>query len=410
VFPAFHGAVAWAFGWRPYSAFLVNIAIVSLAAFAWVRATPAGTSAPALLVLATFWPLLLYLPTNMQEPTHFAIAFLVALAIDRNDGGSRMTHVWTAILLIVAALIRPSWILMVLPLAWRRARRRGAPAIAALLALTLGAAAAAWTAFDFVAAPSPQNSRTLTRAWVESPGDALAAFTEIASRNVRQYVAWSEEPPQIVLRYFIAFFVAILAVRCLSGRPRSSTDGRALETALLAIVPVLLLVVLAGEVESWRDFRVLAPHLLVALLVLVAHGQWERWLWAATLVLLPVYYDGFEAFHRDRFTTSADGIAAIHDATATTMPYVAGAPPWANTVTVHSDLLQFPLLGLPRGIGLSYVFDWSNLATPVRSRYLLLRPSDEEQLRSRVRLTPIGSTPLGTLYRNDGQVAAASAP
>jgi hypothetical protein len=127
-------------------------------------------------------------------------------------------------------------------------------------------------------------------------------------------------------------------------------------------------------------------------------------------VLLPVYYDGFQAFHRDRFLTAPAGIAAMHDATATTMPFVPGASPWTNTVTVHSDLLQFPLLGLPRGIGVSYVFDWSNLATPVRSRYLLLRPSDEEQLRSKAQLTPIGSTPLGTLYRNDGRAAAAAAP
>jgi hypothetical protein len=223
-------------------------------------------------------------------------------------------------------------------------------------------------------------------------------------------VARTEAPPQIVLRYFVAFFVALLALRCVVARPRSSTDGQALETAVLAIAPVLILVVVAGEVESWRDFRVLAPHVLVALLVLVANARWERWLWAATLVLLPVYYDGFVDFHRARFTTAPTDIAGMHDATTPTMPFVANASPWTNTVTVHADLLQFPLLGIPRGIGVSYVFDWSNLATPVRSRYLLLRPEDKEQLASRVHLAPLASTPLGTLYRNEGQALTAAVP
>ena len=290
--------------------------------------------------------------------------------------------------------------------------------MAALLLLTAGAVVAAWSAFDFVAAPSPQNTRTLTRAWLETPDAAAAKLAETSSRNLRQYVALSEEAPQIVLRYFMAFFVAVLAVRWAAVRRRPSTamtapvttDPVTLEIALITIVPTLVLVVLAGEVESWRDFRVLAPHLLVALLVLAANARWERWLWGATLVLLPVYYQGFVAFHADRFTADPRAIGGMHEATEAAMPFVPGAPPWTNTLTVHSDLLQFPLLGLPRGIGVSYVFDWSNLVPPVRSRYLLLRPSDEEQVSSKARLVPIATTPLGTLYRNDGPPVAAAGP
>jgi hypothetical protein len=403
VFPAFHGAIAAVWGWRAYSAFLVNLALVSLAALAWIHGARGGTSAPAVLVLASFWPLLLYLPTNMQEPTHFAFAFLFALAIDRDARGAAGTRrlAWTAALLAVAALVRPSWALLVLPLFWQTARRSGVRAVVLLLLAAAAATAVAWTAFDVLAAPSPHNTRALTRAWLDTPADALAQQLATTTRNLRQYIALDEEGPQIVFRYFLALFVALLGIRCVA-RPADAARALAVETALLAVVPVLVLVVLVGEVESWRDYRVLAPHLLVALLVLVPHRGWERWLWAVTLAALPVHYYGFIDFHRDRFTTDPAPIAAMHDATATTMPFVPGADPWANTITVHAEQLQFPLLGLPRGIGISYVFDWANLPDPVRSRYLLLRPEDEPALSPRVRLVPLSATPLGTLYRNDG--------
>jgi hypothetical protein len=409
-FAVFHGAIARAFGWRPYSAFLVNLALVTVAALAWVRGVRGGTSAAAVVVVATFWPLLLYLPTNMQEPAHFAFAFLFALSLDRIDRSRGAAWAWTIPLLIAAALVRPSWMLMLLPLGWRAARRRGITGIGVVLAVTAAACAAAWMTFDRMASPSPQNTRVLTSAWMESAPAAIAAVRATVAENLTQYVALREESPQIVLRYFLAVFIATLSVRWWSSRKQTDRRAEALEVALVTLVPVLVLVILAGQVESWRDFRVLTPHLLVALLVLATRGGRERWLWAATLVLLPVYYAGFVAFHGERFSFDAQRLEAMHDATAATMPFVPGADPWTNTLLVHADLLQAPLVAIPRGIGVSYVFDWDNLAPPVRSRYLLLRIEDLMRLRTKVRLTPIATTPLGTIYRNEGSgTASASA-
>lgn len=399
-FPVFHGVIARALGWQPYSAFLVNLVLVTLAAFIWARIVPGAASLAGVFVAATFWPLLLYLPTNMQEPTHFAFAFLFAAALGAAPGRAR--YAWTAVLLVVASLVRPSWMLMLLPLGWPYARRRGVPGLAALLAVTAAACAAAWTIFDVTASPSPQNTRVLTEAWADSAAAAFARLRAIVAENLTQYVALREESPQILLRYFLALFVGLLGFRWAGARTRSPERAETLEVALLAIVPVLVLVVVAGQVESWRDFRVFAPHLLVVLLLLAVRGGWERWAWVATVALLPVHYNGFVAFHGERFTADPRPIVAMQAATEQAVPFVDGADPWSNTVLVHSDLLQFPLLGLPQGIAVSYVFDWDNLGVPVRSRFLLLRPADEEQVRSKVKLTPLVDTPLGMMYRNDG--------
>jgi hypothetical protein len=401
LFHVLHGSVGWLAGWQPYTPFYIHLALVSAAAFAWVRGSAARTSPAALVLLAGFWPLLLYLPTAMHEPVHFALAFLIALAVERNIRAGSIGG-WGALLILTATLARPSWILMVLPLGWPRARRAGPAGIAALCAVAVLATAAAWGTFDAIAAPSPHNSRMLTRAWLESPPEAMTALATTASRNLQRYVALTEEPAQVVFRYFTAGLLVVLLLRSVAFRPRDPAHALAVETALLAVGPVLLLVLLAGEVQSWRDFRVIAPHVFAGLLVLAARARWERWLWCATLGLLPFYYQGFVAFHQERFTSDRGAIAAMREASATSVPFTPGASPWENTMLMHTDQLQFPLLGLPRGLGISYVFDWSNLKPPVKSRYLLLRESDKAQLPEGVRLVPVAATPLGTVYRNEG--------
>jgi hypothetical protein len=412
VFAIFHGTLAKIAGLRPYTAFLINLCLVTLAAFAWLRGSVAGPTAPVLLLLVAFWPLLLYLPTNMQEPTHFALAFLFALAIERQTRGrTRLTLVWTGVLLAVAMLLRPSWALLIPALGWHAILRRGglsgaprthrATRIVALIAATVLVSAAASSAFDALASPSRISVHVLTSTVSEDPLRVPALVLEGAFRNVGAWFSLTEDrPPEVVFRYFTTLLLIVLAVRALAARPGAVEDQAAVEAALLAVAPAVAAIIGFGDVESWRDFRVLGPHVLIALLLLAATGRWERWLWAATLLFLPVCYQEFIEFHQQRFTADPAPIAAMQNATAPVMPFRRGASPWENTIAVPAELLQFPLLGLPPGIGISYVTDWQDMAREIRSRYLLLRPADRQELDGRVQMEPIAETPLGTLYRN----------
>lgn len=403
LFAIFHGTIARATGLQPYTGFILNLIVVSLAAFVWLRYGAAGVSPAALLLVAAFWPLLLYLPTHMQEPTHFAFAFLFALAIERHVARAGVaTTMWTALLLGIAALMRPSWALLILPLGWRRARRAGARGIVPLVALTIVAGAAASKAFDALASPSPIAVHVLTRTLADDPLRVPALVAGEVARNLGNWFSLADaRPPEAALRYFIALLLAVLVAGAIRARREDTTRAALREAALLAVAPAVAAIVGFGDVESWRDFRVLAPHVLIALLLMASAMQWERWLWAATLVLLPLYYDEFGRFHEHRFTTNErPAIAALRDAVAPVMTFTPGASPWANSVAVPAELLQFPLLGLPRGLGISYVTDWQDMARDIRSGYLLLRPADEDELKGRVMLTPLADTPLGRLYRN----------
>jgi hypothetical protein len=405
-FAVFQGAIGRIIGWQPFTPFLINLAVVSLAAFAWLRATGAAHSVAAALLVATYWPLLLYLPTGMQEATHFALAFLFAVAIERVSTGTRSsTWIWPAILVAVSALLRPTWALMLLPLGWNRARRGGPVAIAGLVAATIVLAVAAYGSFDLLASAGYQNNlRRVAEAWTDSPENAVAMTVNRAALNGRLlFTTTEDEPPEIAFRYFLVSFVVILLARWFMMRRGWSGPRPAavLELALLAVIPVFAVVLVFGEVESWRDFRILAPHLLVALLLLAVRGGWERWLWMATLAVAPIYVSEFVEFHEERFTASHAPISAMGEATRPVLPFRRDASPWANTVLVHAESLQYPLVGLPAGIGVSYVADWANLPDSVQSHYLLLRPADREEIGARLPLTPLADTPLGVLYLNE---------
>jgi len=290
VFAIFHGSIGRVIGWQPPTAFFINLVVVSLAALAWVRGTGAGTSPAALLLLVGFWPLLLYLPTQMQEPTHFALAFLFALLIARlGDAPGPLTYVMATLLLTVAALLKPSWALLLLPLGWARARRAGPIGITLLLLVTLVASAAAFRIFGTLASPSRNAVPALMSALAEAPARVPALLVDSAARNLSAWFTLNEDtPPEVVFRYFTVLFVAILFVRCTFARPRAPAHADSLDAALLTVAPVLGITLLIGDVESWRDFRLIAPHVFVALLLLVAHTRWERWIWAGTLVLAPL--------------------------------------------------------------------------------------------------------------------------
>ena len=413
VFAVVYGLAAKVTGWKIYSGFLINLVLVSAAAFVWLR-----VRRPRLLELALpalFWPMVLLLPTNMQEPMHFAIAFLLAAATWRLLSGDMTigTWGWVVPLLAVAALARPTWALMVLPLGW--VRLRGAPVLArvVLVAATGAALAAAQQVFAYLAAPFPGSVAYLPATTAGSGGGFVTALAEgaqtLAARipgTVRAYLdAENGDPVEVALRYTSLGLSAMLVALTLRPSRRvtageTARNGAALQAAVLALVPIVVLVIVTGYIEGFRDFRIVSAHLLYAVLVGSAATPVVAVAWGATLLMVPTYLQSFDDLHRERFAAGGAAIEAVRKGLAPVLAHDPGGDGWDNTLLVHADLLRYPLAGVPPGISLSYTLDWDDQPMPPRSRHLLLRPADEEAIRGRVRLQRTASTPIGDLYRN----------
>ncbi len=399
--PAFavvYGSLARLVGWRPYSPYLVNLLLVPLCAVPWIWITRARIPAwVQAAVIAGFWPLLLYLPSVMQEPLHFGVALILAALVESSAhrGWERDRLAAVLLTITVACLFRPTWALIIPALFWRsRWKGRVVSCVAMVTVLLLS-----FLVFDWMSAPYPSSS--WIREAAADPAKGVWMILTATAAGMRHFVQPVEEQPAITA--FRLEVVAAVVAGVLYWYRRAEVEARIrLEVAALAILPVLASLMSVGDVQQGREFRVLAPHVLFALLVVAPLSRW----WAlvpaaATVALLPILLVEYRNYHDGRFAGQPD-VQAFADAVRGAVTFQPDAASgWVNTAIMHVDTVQSPLVGLPAGIGFSAVLDWEDQAFPLRSRYVLLRKGDEPFVMARTRLTRLADTPLGTLYRNE---------
>ncbi len=411
-YPVLYGLAAKVVGWEPWSAPLFNLVCVGAATAVWLGvARPDGRRlAAAAALVATFWPLLLYLPTTMQESLHFAAAFLLAAAMQRAFAGPVGARYFAAVALLIAAcaLVRLTWGFVLLPWGYvglrgrgARGRALGAAACAALFLVLV--ALSRWLNAPHLSADGIGVVNYLVREMRAAPGDALAFFAGHARWNLRNLtLPDGGRPLEVLLRYEVLVLLGVAAVLWRRDRRRGDADAAGRWGFLvLNLGPLLVASVLAYDVADWRDYRVLAPHLLLSLLLLAGGPCW-RWVLApaaANLLFVTAFLGQFDDHHRERVEWDRGLVAAFRGELSGKLRYDAARPPWDNTVLIPVQSMTYPMAAIPPGLGVNCVLDWSSLRYPPRSRYLLL-PPDYGWIESKVRLRPLAQTHMGWLCLN----------
>src|SRR5206468_8789320 len=116
-FPMLHGTVGRFLGWQPYSIPVFHLALLTAAVSFFALRIPLDGRGRVLtaLGLATCWPLILFLPTSLQEGLHLAVAVFLAAALRPLLDGrvtSRAMRAALVVALVSASLTRPSWTLL----------------------------------------------------------------------------------------------------------------------------------------------------------------------------------------------------------------------------------------------------------------------------------------------------------
>jgi len=393
-FPMIYGTLGRVFGWRPYSAPLISMVLVALAGAWWCARVHCGWWGA--LTLATFWPLILVLPSTMQEPLHFAIGIALAGAIaaglssesDRVSGAAVVSC-------LVAGLLRPTWAFVAIPVAWAATRSRPAATRWLVVAAVGGAAALVGLIFGWLAAPFP--GAVFSASDVRSMS-LLMGMSRRLGENAYQFIVPVEaDAMEVFVRYATLAMLTAAAV-AMWRRRRMRTDRELFVVMVVGLIVVAVL--LGGSVERWRDFRVLAPTLLLALLVWLPGGTaLPRAIVIANVAAAPLGIATFHSLHAARFAPQIK-TEYVARSIANVISFAPGADPWQNTVLMHVDAVDPALVALPHGIGLSVTFAWEDITLPPHSRYLLLRPRDVEEVTPQVDLRLLTQTPLGGLYEN----------
>jgi hypothetical protein len=392
-FPMLHGTLARLFGWHPYSIPLFHLGFVTAALLIFARHVSLDGRCRALtaLSLATFWPLLLLLPTSLQEGLHLAVAVWLATAFRALLDGREASRTMRASLIVIlsmATLMRPSWGLLLVPafmlllgdVAWRR------QVLAAVAGLVLWATLIA--AFAYVAAPFGQEEFFFVRIARFQEG-ASALLTHAAANASRFTEAGSAL--EVRNRFLVLGLALSTGALAWFARPRHELVFHAYN--LGSIFLASLFTYLFG---NWGDYRVFSAHLLLTTLLLASSRAPVALGLAAVALLAQLGSVGpfIEVFPelRDTYRYNRARMRAFRVAARGVLVFEARQDAWCNTlVSVNSPYFYRHMIGLPPGMGVTMLFGSGGAPRPpLRSRYVLLDPDPDRWSMGTPTVTLIG--------------------
>lgn len=419
----FYGTIGRLFGFPLNAIMLINIiCFVAASVFFLAMLRPKGWHLFLFAsVLATFIPLLIYLPSSMLQVLNLAIALVFA-------GGFtvllKQTVSWRFILTMsifamLAGLIRPTYALFLFPIFVLAEEKRNLKTIflAGIKAFPLVLIAA--LGFYLSAAPFP-HFRTLLFLGEESLLTKLSNF----AAYIQQSLIWltTGEPTAIAQRLQIALLLILLIIWGIyQWRKKIDLSWRwELTLHLYNLLGFYVATIMFHETLGSHDYRVMSPHLFFSLLLLVAFRR--RWIVGLMVIsMLATMPSAWEQYHwkEPNFNGVVQQQWQDWEAETAILQYEPDAPSaWCNTVMTSAFYVLDPaglpgmLLSIDAGLGLSWTVDWTfpdfEIVIPERyqvpqifqARYLILTDEDKEAWRERLNIRRIGNAPNGRIYIN----------
>ena len=266
----------------------------------------------------------------------------------------------------------------------------------------------------YVAAPYPNRLDSDVDLLLRSPIDGLQSLVAVSTAQGMTYL-WPdvENPLWTLLRYQvlgIALWMTVVAFRRRGNDAGQEAPGRPpwrgaeRLTHVLNLSLIVLLVLMLWRVGLWMDYRVVAPHLLLSLLLLAACGRTRVVAVAvlAGLLFTPSFLAEYNEKAGRQFTDDRARIDAFAAQTAGTLVYRPQSDPWCNTILLPQRTAFLPeSLAIPAGIGISFYFD-NTSPSELKSRYVMVDDESRKDLTEAFDLQFASATAIGDLYRNAG--------
>ncbi len=410
VFALLYGTVGRIFSWTLTSPIILNALAITLSLITLLIRQ--SSSLQMLLLAVTtilVWPVLIYIPTSMMESLNQAGAIGIGALIWKPIADHRRISPPSFAMLLglvgLLALMRPTWGVLFFPLLFilLQLENRSLTSIIRATGLALLGFITIYLANIALSAPYPLMEQSLFSG-IQARLDRLASNLAVWNRGV---------PIEVAQRYLIVAILVMIALLWVTRRRVFTAEGI---FHLSNLGTPLVINLLFNDIAFYRDFRALAPHLLLSLIVLIACRRW--FILAAFIVIqavmLPEFLLEYRAAIEPQFTPGLiEDMIAFRDSMASEIVYQPDAPSgWCNTLLFVLENRGHRVLSIPPelalihpGIGLSfYIGYWGDqppLRYPLRSRYILLSSPNRAKIGNRIRLSLLHFTPIGVLYRNE---------
>lgn len=429
LFPMLYGSITVLTGWDYGTGPVINFLLVTGALAFLIYMLRPGWQQLLLLgvALATFWPLLLYLPALMQESLHFSFAIILAALFYRlmqqNGPIPRWAVAGFVLVLIAFSLVRVLWAFMFVPFFLLLNRRRTLAGYGVALLMAAGMIVIMFLIANTIMAPySLSYTQDLMRDFRSSIPAGLTSLWNHIRLNVDNFQSGDPlavaQRCQIVLLIVMAAGIGLLLWWRKEQPPEAqaeTTDIRPwiwqeIILHLFALIMPIVFTITLYDFFDWHDYRVLAPPLFVSVLLFVAFKR--RIVLAifvgTNLLVLPAFFTAYAHLWSDQFTYDRQ---RIEDFGALTRELLVFDPAtengWCNTlylqVTKRGErFAAFPpeLLAVDHRMGISFFINPTLVKQPIRSKYFLMDTWTIDAIPGGTRTELLGYTPVGNLYRN----------
>jgi hypothetical protein len=417
-FVMLYGVVGKVLEWHRHSVVVLNLLVVAIGGWIWAVCAPVTTARlwVSALLLASFWQMVFWASTGMQESLHHAGAIAMAALFAAALARPPATRVIVAgcVALGLLSLVRPTWIILMPLWALVTTRQSGRARTIGAVAASLVAAAVMLMIFNRTAAPYAGGFSFVQ---VFSLSVGTRSIVENLLFNLGRTVTFSEYDDLEILHRiqywgFLTGTIALVGLWWRRSPPSPQGSGEAvwrtgpiahMAVAATAMLTILGMMLVLYSLTNWAEHRVLSAFLLFgALLTLAAPGRAPLWLVAALIVsnvaTAGTFRRVFEAKRQEQFIWDRRGIFELQEALAGRVGYRPGETRWCNTLLTAKELPY--LIAVPAGIGISVVREPDQMPHIPYSRYLLVDESTLGNFKHRPRVNRLSTLPYGTLYVN----------
>ena len=407
VYPIVMGMMGRLLGWEYYSAPILNLVLVTLAAFLFVLMTRPNISQLLLLggVLATCWPLHLYMLTDMRLAFFTAMAIVLAAFFCRTledpERPSKAFLFVFAAVLVLATVSKLTWSFLFFPY-FLFIRKRVGMSVPVAWLTSLALVGASFFFYNQVASPYSNVASGLLQEFGRSFSHGVVGLWDHAWVSLEHFFSSDNRYLWLMLRLQMLIATGWAAF-LLWRRGDDSRDWRESAIVLATSGCLVGLTILLYDLFAWRDFRLFGPAMLLSTLVFIARKRvfLVSLLIAGNLAVIPDFLAAHEqVFFKDRFSKENLQLEVFSKQISPIVQYDSEKGAWENTILVPQFVAENPLLiSVPEGIGISWYHSGARLPR-VKSRYAILDLQSYHYLRQRSQLRFVKRTILGDLYLN----------
>lgn len=408
-----YGAMGRLIGWFPALPILINFVFLALAILLFIHFTklkPVQILFIGLIIILT-WPVLLYLPMTTHETLNQAIGFILAIVFFRllahREQVSLLARVSFVFLIYLAALIRLSWGLLLIPVVFYSLNGSVFRRVLLSILLGLGLFVSAIMVTNYLVPPT-NNSILLNLRDSLVHGPQL--FIKYIVFQFSQMFKFRQLNPNIAVMFQIVIILGWSMIR-LAGLIRSKLSiASILQSQSVFDIYNVASLAAAGLLFYIQEgfYRTFTPSLLIIYLLQTARKDYRFviTLLAINLVFFHSYMTyyarvGDAAIIRSDFTTEFPESAQLQSQIDNWVAFdLAAQNPWCNTLLIPLHYYDFRLTVIPPGIGISYIQDADSIKMPLKSKYLLFDPDTYEALSDRLNIRLLESLSIGDLYYN----------